>query len=60
MVLHSTDPLNYIAHHNKVKLPTPGFGRDDGQRLRAAYCAACRTLLGRAMLMVQCPRPNAC
>jgi hypothetical protein len=41
---------NYIAHHNKVKLPSSGLGRDDGQSLRAAYCAACRALPRCAML----------
>jgi hypothetical protein len=39
----------YTTDPGKVKLPSPGLGRDDGQRLRVAYCAACCALLQHAM-----------
>jgi hypothetical protein len=50
VTLQLTLPLHYTTVHSEVKSPSPGLGRDDGQRRRAAYCAACRAPLGRAML----------
>ena len=40
----------YTTVHGEVKLPSPGLDRDDGQRLRAVCCAACRALPRCAML----------
>jgi hypothetical protein len=51
MVSHSDKHIYYTTDHGKVKLLSPGLGRDNGQRLHAAYCAACHAALQRAMLV---------
>lgn len=50
MLSHSDWCFDYTADHGEVKLPSLGLGREDGQRLRAARCAACYAPPRRAML----------
>jgi hypothetical protein len=50
MVSHSDRHPHYTTDYGEVKLLSPGLGRDDGQRLRTAWCAACCALPRCAML----------
>ena len=51
MVSHSDRHSHYTTDHDKVKLLSPGLGRDDGQRLRCRLLRATRVCYAdRAMV----------
>ena len=59
LIPYSDRDSHYTTDHGEVKLLSPGLGRDDSQRVRAACCAAGRALPGCATLFTRRSSANA-